>query len=316
MRFRRVLIITVIAIVGFVALAPSVVQLVARHYINSAQVRLEEKGIKLSVSGLEGHLLGVTASSVEVWFPVRVGPRGFALPVGLSLSNVKASLGLAFAPRVRVLGDAYGGRFDVTIRNLQASEGPILLGQLEEIDLGAHPQLNALGLSRAVTSLTLEDTRVPFDERTATQGELRVIEGRFSLSPKLIELAGGDLEQIASLVKVREISNATLRAEGSMKDGVVSLRPLSLTSSLGEISGQARGTVGNGRQAPSLSATLRITLSDETRHLQDWLPLLSQNTLSAETERFTANISSTPCESATVPTLRVGGMCLRSTLTR
>lgn len=314
MRLRRFKIITITAIVGLAALAPYVVKLLASHYLDSARANLEKQGIKLSVDGLTGHLLGVTASSVDVWLPVRVGTNRFGFPVGLNLTNVSVSLELALAPRVRVRGEAYGGRLDFTLLHLRDLAGPIVRGQIEEIDLGAQPQLHALGLSRAITSLRLEDTRVPFDEHTGTQGELRLMEGNFSLSPKLIDLLGEDVQQVASLINVHEISNAALQVEGSIKEGTFSLRPLSLSSSLGEVSGNARGAIGRGHQAPSLSATFKVSLSDETRHLQGWLPLISNNMVSGEADHFTTNISSTPCEGAIAPIFRMGRMCLRSTL--
>ncbi len=314
MRLRRPIIILIIFGVSLLLLAPSIVQLAARHYINDTRARLEKQGIKFSVTGIAGQTLAVTAASIDMWIPIRVGARGARFPIALELSDVSVSLRPSLAPLIRARGAAYGGTFDVTIRNLRDSTGPTFQVVLEGVDLGAHPQLHALGLSRAVASLTIEDARIPFDQRTTARADLKVTDASFALSPKLIEVVGGEFQQVASLLKIEEVTDANLRVEGATENGAFFLRPIHLSSSLGEVSGQARGTFDNGRGEPSLTANLHVAFSDATRHLQDWLPLLSQNKLSAETTRFTTSISSTTCTNASVPTLRLGRLCLRSTL--
>jgi hypothetical protein len=314
MRPRRLILILITLGVTVFFLTPAIVQLAARHYINGAQTQLEKQGIKLSVSGIAGHRLGVTATSIDVWLPIKVGSRGARFPIGLEFRDVTASLLPSLSPRVRVTGEAYGGKFDITISDLRKSTGPTLQAQIDRIDLGAHPQLNALGLSKAVASLTLEDTRIPFDQQPAARASLKINDASFSLSPRLLELMSGEFQQVVSLLKIEEITEASIRMDGSTENGAFSLRPIELSSSLGAVSGQARGTFDNGRGEPSLTASLRVDLSNGTSQLQNWLPLLSQNTLSSETKRFTTNVSSTSCANASVPTLRLGRLCLRSTL--
>jgi hypothetical protein len=314
MRVRRLLIILITLGVSVVLLAPAIVQLVARHYINDARAQLEKQGIRLSVTGITGQLLGVTASSIDLWLPVRVGTRGAGFPIGLEFHDVSVSLLPSLRPRVRVTGEAYGGKFDLILSDLRNSTGQTLQAQLDSIDLGTHPQLNALGLSKALTSLTLEDARVPFDQHTGARASLKIKDASFSFSPRLIELIGGEFQQVFSLLRIDEITEARIQVEGSTENGAFFLRPIELSSSLGDVSGQARGTFDNGRGQPSLTASLRVDLSNGTSKLQSWLPLLSQNTLSSETTRFTTNVSSTSCANASVPTLRLGRLCLRSTL--
>lgn len=314
MRPRRLVIILITFGVSIFFLAPAVVQLAARHYISDARAQLEKQGINLSVTGIAGQILGVTATSVDIWLPVRVGGRGIRFPIAIELRDVSVSLHPALAPHVRVQGEAYGGKFDLTISNLRNPAGPTFQALLEGIDLGAHPQLHALGLSRAVASLTLEDARISFDQQTAARASLKINDASFSISPRLVELIGGEFQQVVSLLKIEEITEANIRVEATTENGAFSLRPIDLSSSLGEVSGQARGTFNNGRGEPSLTANLHVALSDTARHLQDWLPLLSQNRLSSETTEFTTSISSTTCANASGPTLRLGRMCLRSTL--
>ena len=314
MRVRRLLIILTTLGVSVVLLAPAIVQLVARHYINDARAQLEKQGIRLSVTGITGQLLGVSASSIDLWLPVRVGDRGAGFPIGLEFRDVSASLLPSLHPRVRVTGEAYGGKFDLTLSDLRNSTGPTCQAQIDSIDLGAHPQLNALGLSKAVASLTLEDARIPFDEHAAARASLKIDDASLSLSPRLIGLIGGEFQQVASLLKIEDITEASVRVEGTTEHGAFSLRPIDFSSSLGAVSGQARGTFNNGRGEPSLTASLRVDLTNGTSQLQNWLPLLSQNTLSSETTRFTTHVSSTSCANASAPTLRLGRICLRSRL--
>jgi hypothetical protein len=314
MRGRRPLIITVALLMSVYFLAPAVVEFAARHYLRNLQETLETQGVKLAITGIVGQRLGITASSVDLWIPVKVGGRGVRLPLTLELRDVTMSLHIIPSPHISFRGSAYEGTFDGSLHELRDPRGPTLRLDLTRVDLGAHPQLSALGLSKALTTVSVDQARMDLTQVTSGQFDLGVTDATFLISPKLAEIIGGEFQQISSLLKIEEVRDANLTMRAKLEDGAFSVRPITFASSLGSISGQARGILDTGRTEPSFTTTLRIELSDTTRNLQNWLPLLSQNTLSSETTRFTTNISSTPCSNTSVPTLRLGRLCLRSSL--
>jgi hypothetical protein len=290
------------------------VDLATRHYLRTAQEELEEQGVKLTVANLVAKRLELTAGAVDIWIPVKIGGRGIRFPIGLELRDVAISLHVIPSLHLKFRGLAYGGSFNGSVADLRDLKGPTLQAELADVDLGAHPQLSALGLSKALTTLSVDQARISANQVTSGQFDLKVTGAAFFVSAKLAEIIGGEFQQISSLLKIEEVRDANLTVQASLEDGAFSMRSIALSSSLGEISGQARGTLDIGGREPSFAATLRIKLSDATQHLQNWLPLLSQNNLSSETTRFTTNISSTPCSNRSVPTLRLGRLCVRAVL--
>lgn len=312
MRLRRLVLIALTIGVTLVMVVPSLLQFTANHYLPTLQDELEKRGVRLSVVNISGHLLGVSADSVELWFSIPAGPRGQRIPAVLELQNVSASLEPSLPPRVRLRSNAYNGSVDLSIRDL--SSAPRLQGDLKEIDLGAHPQLHALGLTRAVTTIAIVDMPISLDPQATARVELKLSEGSFSLSPKLIELVGDAAQQVASLIKIDQVSNLNLRLTAAMEQGAFSARPIQLESSLAALDGQVKGSFDNGRGEPTLGGNLRVKLTEESDALRGWLPLVSENTVAADASSFSARFSSTSCSNISVPIIRMGRLCVRGSI--
>jgi len=312
MRSRRLLLIALSIGATILLLAPSLIQLAANHYLPRLQDELERRGVRLSVVNISGHLFGVSADSVEVWFSIPAGPRGQRIPAVLELQNASASLEPSLTPRIRLRSKAYNGSVDLSIGALTSA--PRLQGNLREIDLGAHPQLHALGLTRAVATLEIQDIPFSINPGSSARAELNVSEGSFSLSPKLLELIGDAAQQVASLIKIDHVSNLNLRLLGVMEEGAFSVRPIKLDSSLAAAEGQLKGNFDNGRGEPTLGGTMRVKLTEESNTLRGWLPLLSENTVTSDASSFTVRFSSTSCVNASVPIARMGRLCVRGSI--
>ena len=312
MRLRRLLPIGLSIWVTILLLAPSLIQLAANHYLPTIQDELERRGVRLSVVNISGHLLGVSADSVELWFSIPAGPRGLRIPAVVELQDVSATLEPSLSPRVRLRSKAYDGSVDLSLQAL--SSGPRLQGNLRGIDLGAHPQLHALGLTKAVATLEIQDMPFELNPGSSARAELTVTEGSFSLSPKLIELVGDAAQQVANLIKIDQVSNLNLRLAEVIEQGAFSVRPIQLESSLAAVEGQVKGNFDSGRGEPTLGGNLRVKLTEESNSLRGWLPLLSENSVTSDASSFTVRFSSTSCVSASVPIARMGRLCIRGSI--
>ena len=313
MRLRRPLLLTTALVITIAALLPKIVQSAARYYLPALQNQLEQQGVRLSVNNLSGHFLGLSASSVEMWIAVKTESRRVSMPVNVELQDVSISLEPSFTPRVRILASAYQGSIDLTAQGLLTT--PTVSGQIQTLDLASHPQLHALGLARGLLSLKVEGLSLPFNPLSSSELDVELTEGSFAPSTQLIQLAGPEVQQIAELLKIQSVTDVRAKLAGSMERGAFVVRPIQLSSSLVRITGQARGTFEDARTEGSLTGALRLSLTEDSKHLTSWLPLLSQGAIAGDTSDFSVRISSTSCAGRPLQTLQLGRLCIRGQLT-
>lgn len=301
MRKSRVLVIALAALSAVAFTTPRLMTWLTERYI----LQLQQRGIKLSVDDLSGHLVGVAAARVNVWLPIHLHYEGskMAIPVSLALDHVRVSLGVSTSPlqipAIRLSATAYGGTIAGTVSNIWDSPSVDL--NLREVDLSQHPQLRPAGLESGVLSARLEKLPLDAHKLQTTTLWVSVKDGSFAAP-----------DWIASRVNISSVQDASFETTAVVREnGLFSVGPLTLDSSLLKITGEGRGRLGATRSLLQLSSLFRVQLvgADGERAAQ-WLPLLTNSELDASDTSFSCAIQDSLCTSK-APLLRLGSTCLK-----
>jgi|GEM_PF-2775037 len=297
---RFIIALLVVAVSVAIGLVPSILQFVAEREL----IKLKDRGIRVQVQGVSGFLIGVSATSAEVWveIPVRSGAiRSF--PLQVSVENASVSL----RPRLNPLqtaaefsAAAYSGSVGVTLTNLLAS--PRITANVEGLDIGLHPQLRALGIEQGALSVQVTEHPLgPVWESDAT----------YALEIKdLSVLPSSSIQQISGVSRL-EGGKASLKAT-IKKGGNLKIDSGSFDSSLASGTLLGSAVIDPKGDITNINGTIRVNLDrDGSSKLAAWLPILTNQTVSSEASSFVCSFRSATCGSS--GTIKVGTTCLRST---
>jgi len=266
--------------------------------------QLRDSGSRFGWKGAAVHGLQIGAEGFNIWIPIPV--NRMPLPVNLEFQNLSFQP-LVFdfirgnGPSLQFAAEAYGG--SISGSALSVMKNARLKAEIKDLDLGLHPQLQALGLRSALVNLSIDGV---------------------SKGPQ--ELPDGEL-----VVKVSKIdlpafpANVTMFPLPPIKDGAISFRllaePMQMTLSdlngscdHGSITGRIRVNAPTQNQRGNMDGDLNVTLTDTGAKLVgQWLPVISNGVLTATTKSFRIRLTGVACQSSRggPPEFRMSGMCVR-----
>jgi hypothetical protein len=303
MKIRKPLVIGVLCI-GLMAwfLLPSFIQYFAQREV----LRLQSAGLKAKFVGLSGRRIGIAVESIEGWVPVQQGGRVGSFPVSYQIDDALVLLSAPFLRPweigTKFSARAYQGSISGVVVGLSSSA--LLDADIAKIDLSLHPQLRALGLeagllSGAVQRHALNPIQTVTSEYQVTAEALRVT----------LPAAIRDIIKISSIDQGRLVLKLTLEPSGRFN-----LSSCSLTSSLVKASLSGRGSVASRKSLSDFQGTARVELlGDEGAKLAQWLPLLTNQRVSASDKSFSCAIQVGPCEKFSAFDFRIGPRCGKAT---
>lgn len=302
--FRSYLLIALLVLATIATLVwPQLLSYAAQYALKSAQ----SPSVKLSWTGAQGSREGVHFDSIDAVVSVSTGSKGpiKALPVRISASNVwiKPSLFSALLNQQAATfsADFLGGSVSGSLSGALGSPTiSVAWSNIEVAALARYPAIRALGISTGTLEGTatvsgIEPAKPPRALFSATLRDFPVPRNSFS---SVLKLEPGDL--------------VTVSVSGTSSPEVVSLQPLSVTGFFGKL--LSTGTIGlsprEGVRDFDLSTTVELTPSGSQRFGQ-WLPLLTNNAVQAETSSFNLKSKTIPCPTGGHPyTMQVGGRTL------
>jgi hypothetical protein len=280
------------------ALTPSVLQFFAQRQITA----LQAQGHRFKVRDLQGHFIGLSASSVEGSIPLRIDNGRRAVPVSVELSDVDVRVGWSLPPSIYLRAMAYDGIIEVAAPILTRS--PSLSFTVTNLDLSQHPQMRPAGLTSG--RLTISGSNISLDPKARLASDLSV---------NLQELGVETLPIVAQFTKINVIRDGSLQAEVHTKeDGSVTVDPISVNSSLGGARGRASGILPSPGTPITFNANIRFQLSeDEGAQLSNWLPIITNNAIDSSRRAFSLQVRSVPCSGPF--SARAGDICVNQTFT-
>jgi hypothetical protein len=305
-RARQIITLTLLAVAtAFLVSWPSVI----RFGVQEGLQGVRRKGTNLSWSGLTAGFSSVALDSLTVWFS---GPRvqgSFAIPVSIELRQISIAVRVAsllfLSPSVTYSTRLYGG--SISGEAQQGMQGTHLSGNLENIELGKHPQLSSLGVRGGSTNGTFQDLRV------TRQG---IEDGAFSVRVRELEIPS--IKAATTLLRTQNFGTVDLDAEGDISPSMVDVRNIRLASLFGSVVGNLTCSEHLSR-APSLKGSFEVSLSEQgVTTLGPWLPLIPGAGLDPSTSSFAVAVATTPCSNSrgdsTVVRLQSG--CLKLAITK
>ncbi len=304
LRFRSYLLIILLVLATLVTLLwPQLLSYAAQYALQSAQ----SPSLKLSWTGAQGYREGVHFDSIDAIASVSTGSKGpiKALPVRISASNVwiKPTFlsALINQQAATFSADLLGGSVSGSLSGALGSPTiSVAWSNIEVAALARYPVVRAVGISTGVLEGTatvsgLDPATPPRSLFSATLRDFAIPRNSFS---SVLKLQPGDL--------------VTVSVSGSSSPETVAFQPLSITGFFGKII--SNGTVAVSPQAGirdvDVSTNVELTPSGGQRFGQ-WLPLLSNNLIQAETRSFSLKSKTIPCPSGGHPyTIHVGSKTL------
>lgn len=304
LRLRSYLLLTLIVLVAVLVLVwPQLLSYGAQYALRSAQ----SPSLKLTWSGAQGSREGVHFDSIDALMAVSTGSnaRIKALPLRVSLSNVWLKPNVISAllnqQAAAFSADFLGGSVSGLLSG--ALSTPILTVAWSGIDaatLTRFPEIRALGISQGIFEGTatvsgFDTASLPSTAFSATLRDFAIPRSSFS-----------------SMLKLQPSDLVTISFSGTSSPGSVMLNPFSVSAPFGNL--RSTGTIGlapkEGVQDVDLSTVIELTPSGSQRFGQ-WLPLLTNNMVQAETRSFTLHSKTIQCPSAGHPyTMQIGGRTL------
>ena len=280
-----------------------------RFMIQSGLQEARKRGHSISWSGLSTGMRSASLDSLSVWIP---GPRvkgSFSVPVSVELQELALAVNgfspLSMRPSFSYSTSLYGGTLSGDAQ--PGSQSTRLSCQLNNIEIGKHPQLGSLGVRGGVISGSIEEMVVqPRGPES----------GKFSL--KLRGLSPPPIAAAQTLLRTTDLGSIDVDADGSVEPTVFEVESLRLSSRFGSAAGKITAREHLSR-APSISAHFDVSLSPEgSASIGPWLPFIPGSVLDASTSEFSVNAASSPCGNSSGNTLllNVGGGCLKVTFTK
>jgi hypothetical protein len=292
---------------SLIALAITVIvswPFVLRTLVERGLQEIKSSGTNISWEGLSTSGTSVNIDSLSIWFP---GPRvkgTFAIPVSLELQRVSAVLKLAsllaLSPTVSFSTQLYGGGLSGEAQPSAASTS--LSANVENLEIGKHPQLFGIGVKGGTTNANLEDIKI------SPQG---VEGGMFAF--RVRELTPPTIEAVRTLLRTDDLGTIDLDAEGTISPTVVEVPSIRLSSIFGSVVGSLSISEHHTRN-PAMKGTFDISLSENgVSTIGPWLQLIPGAGLDPSTSSFTTQVTSTPCSSSrgAAAVIRLPSGCLK-----
>jgi hypothetical protein len=305
MKSRKPLVLGVLCI-GLVAwiVLPSFIQYFAQREL----LRYQVAGLKAKFTGLTGKRVGVAVESIEGWaaVPVQQGSRGGSFPLSYKLEDVNVLLRIPLLrpwdPGTTFDAQAYDGTISGSLKGLVTA--PSLDVEVSNLNLSRHPQLQALGFESGLLSLAVVNHPLHRTPTAASDYQLTINQMTLQLPP-----AVRDLAKVATIEKGQLSAKLTVQPTGKF-----ALSSCNLTSSLANASLTGRGTLAEMRTLSDFTGSVRVELlgADGAR-LSQWLPLLTNQRVSASERSFSCTLQVAACDKLSNSDFRVGARCGKAT---
>lgn len=238
------------------------------------------RGVRVSYSSLSPHGIGAEVRGLDIWIT-----KAF---LGVNVDRLTASTAfglnlLRATPETFLDGEMYGGTF----RGTSAVSGTKTSGSFEmnKISLAKHPQIAGFGVRQGTLDMKVDSFEISEDKLSALKGSIS-LEGLETLPP-ILPLP----------IKVPAISNGKGSADFESDGKSSMISNLIFDTNIGKVAGEIRATVNpNTAQLSSGSGKLQISLTNEgSSFIGPYLPLISQNRLTATDQVFTVSFTSQRC---------------------
>jgi hypothetical protein len=305
-RVRQLIIVAVVVVISTTILSwPAVL----RYLIQSGLQQARRSGQHLSWSGLSTGMKSLSLDSLTVWVPSPKIQGSLRIPLSIDLQEVTASLKAAdlfmLRPTVIYQTSLYGGSIKGDAHLAGATTE--VSATLENIEVGKHPQIGALGIRGGTINAVIDRLAV------TPSGP---VGGTFSLSIRHLSPPAGGAAK--TLLKIDDLGPLDLDTAGTVTQQSVELSNVKLVSNFGEVSGQI--IVRNHlSKSPLLSGDLRVSLSEQgSSTLGPWLPLIPGAGLDSTARGFLVRIATLPCAKARADAVLVnfGDQCAKLSFSR
>lgn len=293
-----------IGLVIFVSTAVLSWPSVLRYLIQTGLQEARRGGKHLSWSGLSTGMKSASFDSLTLWFPSPKIQGSLRIPVSIELKDTTVALNgthlLTFRPSLTYGVSLYGG--SVQGEALLVSDGGEITATLENVEVGQHPQMAALGVRGG--SLNGSINQVAITPKGPTSGT-------FSLSMR--QLTPPTIGAAKTLLRIDSLGPFDLDTSGSITPEAIEISNIKVNSKFGSASGRltARKHLSD---TPSLSGDIRVSMTEQgITTLGPWLPLIPGAGLNSETSEFFIKIATIPCARARPDTLflDLGGQCAK-----
>jgi hypothetical protein len=286
----------VVAVV--IGVAPSLLQFFAEQSL----IKIRQQGVKITADGINGFILGVGADQIESWLPVATS-RTTSVPVQFVANNLKAKITLPLFPPGLPVADIsaslYGGEATARVADVIALRSVSL--KLTNVDISLHPQLRAIGVEDGRISINAANHPIDLNWRS---------EASYSVLVESLRFASPDI--VRNFIALNQISDGQIKLELAAKPGgEISITSGKFDSSLasGELTGLAnispQGDIRLSR------GTVKVFLNrPDSSKLGNWLPLITNQKVSAETASFVCSFQAVSCSER--HDIKLGRNCLRS----
>jgi hypothetical protein len=262
---------------------------VLRHLIQGGLQEARKHGTNLTWNGLSTGFSSAGLDSLTVWIP---GPRikgTFAVPISIEMHQLSIALNhgslLTLSPAAAYSTKLYGGYLlGYAHPGLRESR---LFAQVQDVEIGKHPQLSGVGVRGGMTNGAFEDILI-----TA-----RGVEGgTFSL--RVRELALPTIDAVKTLLRTDDLGTVDLDAEGTISPTKVDVKGMRLSSMFGTAVGSVSASE-HLSQSPTLTGRLEVSLSEDgLAKVGPWLQLIPNAGLGSTTPAFVVSLTTVPCSTA------------------
>ena len=282
-------------------LVPSIIQFMAHRYL----LLLQDRGIRIEASGMQGLRFGISAESIQAWVPVPLATapkRSFPLVIELHQAQGRLRIPLLTPWRLKAALSAQGYGGGISGEVAQLFSRPTIDIDIAQLALGEHPQLSAVGIESGTVSLEVRGH--PMQPILPTNASYKISARDLEIRPPPI---------VQNLARISTVSGGALEGSATIESsGRFNIPSCSFRSSLGDVGLSARGTLTETLGLDTLSGTLRVNLSgSDSDKLAQWIPVLTQQQVAAATKSFTCALRSADCQGGQGLQVRLGARCVR-----
>lgn len=251
-RFRHIALLTMLVVVCTAVLSwPSLL----KYIVQSSLTNLRAQGHALSWSGVSTSMTSINLEQASGWLSVPAAQRNgktIKVPVTLDLQQLSVGLRgtslLSLSPSFPFTVALYGGRIAGEAQLL--TKEPVVAIEIDNVELGRHPQLAALGIQGGVITASTKGLRIK--QQGAPEGSFTITLSNLTppaaLTPKEQTVSPGPL---------------SVHATGGFESDKLAVELLDISSPLGSI--ESTGTVSGLSGSPcKFSASSRIAIAETT----------------------------------------------------
>lgn len=251
-KIRTIALLTTLVLAGTAVLSwPSLL----KYMVQSTLTELRSKGVSISWSGVSTSMAAINLESATGWVSVPAAQRNgrtLKIPVTLDVQRLSVKLRgtslLSLAPSFPFAAELYGGTLKGETQPL--GKNSLLDITIDNVELGKHPQIAALGIQGGVITASGRGLRI---------NPQQLPEGSFTLSlANLTPPSNLSLSESSPPVGPMNVTTS-----GSIEGGTLTLKSFEISSPLGLV--ESTGTFsGLASSSSKFSATTRISLADAT----------------------------------------------------